>query len=706
MQSAKPATVDRLNQALALRHAGRSADFLSRCRQLVEEVPEDGDAWFLMAVAEHEQGRPAQAEAAVTRAIRFNGHQPAYVNLLGILLIDTGRPAEAENVLRQALQAAPDAVDLRCNLGRALMHLRCLDDAELCFKQVLAADARHTAGLANLALLNQSRGRPAEAVDLYRRALEADPNQPDWHANLGAALLSRGDTEVAADAFRRALALTPGHPVATKGLGVACSAKGGYDEAMQVLEPYVQSAPEDAEAVAALAQVYQHSGRWQAYAAILPHLARQTEQALANGQTPAEQPLFNISRTADPALNLAVAQAWSRQIARRARKSALPFTHQRPFGPSDSRLTIGYLSADFRSHAVAHQLVSVFELHDRSRFRICGFSAGNDALDDYGRRIAAACDHFQEIAHLDAGDGARAVRQQAVDVLVDLTGHTDRNRLDICALRPAPVQIGYLGFLASSGADFIDYMIGDPVVIPDDHLPHYSEGVIRLAGCYQAISPAPKASRSFTRHHVDLPPDAFVFCCFNQLYKIDDDLFRCWMAILRRVPQSVLWLYGPEADIERRLRQAAATLGVRPDRLVFGKKLPLADHLVRLRLADLALDTPRYNGGATTANALTAGVPLITVPGGHFVSRMSASHLIALGLESLVAKDLDHYAGLAVDLAQSPERLAAVRQALRHALAQSPLLDTAAFVRNLEQVYQAVWQRHCAGRPAEHINMV
>ena len=694
---------DLLNQALAYRQAGRVDELQHICHELLKHDISCADAWYLLGIVMRDQADGLRAQEYVSRAIALDGRNPQYRNALGIVLIEDQQYHQAECVLGEALSEHPGDTDLLCNLGRALMLQGRLNEALSCFSKVLAIDPVHAVSLFNLAVVSQSRGQLVPALDYYHRALRIDPHRPKWWANLGAAQLSLADYSAAAESFRQALALSPDEPMAIRGLGVACCALGHYEEAARMLGRVLSISPEDAEAVAHLAVVYQHTAQWQSLRKVLPDLDRQTRTALEQGALPAEQPLFNISRTAEPALNLAVARAWSQSIAKRVRHAAAPFMHGKR--QRDRRITIGYLSADFRNHAVAHQAVALFELHDRTNYRVCGFSVGPHHDDTFRHRIAAACDRFVDLSNADSLQAARTIHESGVDILVDLMGHTHQNRLDICALRPAPLQVSYLGFLASSGADFIDYLIGDPIVTPPEHNQFYSEKIIRLPHCYQIISPTEASTHERTRRQAQLPDEAFVFCCFNQSYKIDSELFAGWMEILRLVPSAVLWLYRTNDMAAARLTAEAEHHGVAPERLVFAEKVPIEDHLNRLRLADLALDTVIYNGGATTANALAAGVPLITTLGKHFVSRMSASHLVALGLGSLVATDLRQYVQLAVSLAQSPQQLQMIRHTLGVAVASSTLLDAPNFVRDLERAYDAIWSNYSVGKAPEHIDL-
>ena len=694
-----------LNEALGLHNAGRFQEAQQLCMKVLHQLPTCADAWHLLAVTVWQQGDHQAAENHLSRAIALQPHHPVYYNHLGVFYTERRHYAKAETTLRHALLLSSQLADSHCNLGRVLMLTQRYPEAMDSYRQALRIDPSYAVALANMAVVFQRIGDYQQAVEYYRRALEIDAGQPDWWANLGATCLSMGHFPEAMKHFRQALSLSPRHLIAANGLTATCCATGLLEQAAAIAQRTLLHHPDNPEATAKIAWVYQHTADWKALETILPRLHQQTIDALQKNQVPAEQPLALISQTTDLALSLAVTRTYSQSIAARATSAAKPYVQQRRHVSSDGLTTIGYLSADFRSHAVAHQCVDLFKQHDRRKFRICAFSVGPDDNSDYRRRIAQSCDRFVDLAAADTRSGAKTIHDERVDILVDLMGHTQHNRQDICALRPAPVQVSYLGFLASSGADYMDYLIGDKVVTPPEHAPFYSEKLIRMPFCYQIISTPPPAEGQWTRDRAALPEDAFVFCCFNQVYKIDPAIFRCWMTILRGSPGSVLWLYRSNQVAENHLKAEAARHGVAPKRLIFSDKVPLSDHLARLSLADLSLDTVAYNGGATTANALLAGVPVITTMGHHFVSRMSASHLIALGLDALVAQDLDHYARIAVSLARCPGEVAVLRQHLREQVATAPLFDPARFAKHLESAYRIIWRRYANGQRPTHIDL-
>ncbi|MBY0510423.1 MAG: hypothetical protein K2P94_09740, partial [Rhodospirillaceae bacterium] len=377
-----------------------------------------------------------------------------------------------------------------------------------------------------------------------------------------------------------------------------------------------------------------------------------------------------------------------------------------PAFPRHGKIRIGYYSADFYAHATSYLMAGLFELHDRTAFEITAFSFGPDTQDAMQHRVTAAFDRFIDVrATSDAGVAALS-RELRIDIAVDLKGYTQGDRMNIFAERAAPVQANFLGYPGTVGAPWMDYIIADAVVLPEAHRAHYAEKVVTLPGSYQVNDGRRVISaRVFTRAELGLPEDGFIFCCFNHSAKILPDVFDIWMRILRSVPGSVLWLlkdYAPAAD---NLRKEAEKRGVDGARLVFAPRLPLADHLARLRAADLFLDTLPYNAHTTCSDALWAGVPVLTRKGAAFAGRVAASLLTAVGLPELIVATAAEYERLAVTLAADSNRLAQLRRKLAANRATAPLFDTPRFARHLEEAYARMHARHHAGLPPDHITL-
>ncbi|MBF0304806.1 MAG: hypothetical protein HQL41_04035, partial [Alphaproteobacteria bacterium] len=393
-------------------------------------------------------------------------------------------------------------------------------------------------------------------------------------------------------------------------------------------------------------------------------------------------------------------------LARRATAGVAVQPRAHPPGEPHRPLRIGYLSADFQTHATAHLMLGLFSRHDRARVTVHAYSLGADDGSPYRRRIAADCDAFVDLAPLSDALAAETIAADRIDILVDLKGTTLGARLGIAARRPAPVQVAWLGYPGSVGVEFLDYALTDPVVTPPERQADWAERLVLLPGSYQVNDrDQPIALDAPDRASAGLPEQGFVFCCFNQLYKVEPLVFGVWMDILRAVPGSLLWLLAGPPEAEANLRREAAARGVEPARLIFAPMLPKDRHLARLRHAGLFLDTFFCNAHTTASDALWAGVPVLTVPGVHFPARVAASLVHAVGLPELAVPDHATYRDTAIALATDPARLDDLRARLAVNRLTTPLFDTDAFARKLETAFETIWDRHCRGLAPEMIDL-
>ena len=380
----------------------------------------------------------------------------------------------------------------------------------------------------------------------------------------------------------------------------------------------------------------------------------------------------------------------------------------KPFLPQagHEKIRIGYLSGEFREQATSHLIVGVLERHDLSRFEIYAVDNGWDDRSEIRRRIAAAVNTTIEIRGLSDASALAAIRKSEIDGFVNLNGYFGEQRTQLCAHRAAPIQVNYLGFPGTLGASYMDYIIADPHVIPEEHNRFYDEKVIYLPNCYQANDRNKKIAANVpSRLECGLPESGFVFCCFNNSYKILPEIFDRWMRILSRVEGSVLWLFGDNQETIANLKREAAARNVNPQRLVFAKPISLADHLARQAHADLFLDTLPCNAHTTASDALWADLPLLTCVGGAFSGKVAASLLKAVWLPELITTTLEDYERMAIDLAVQPEKLSAVKEKLARNRLTTPLFDTELFTRHLEMAYSAMYERYRAGLAPDHIRI-
>ncbi len=375
--------------------------------------------------------------------------------------------------------------------------------------------------------------------------------------------------------------------------------------------------------------------------------------------------------------------------------------------PGRGKIRLGYFSADYHDHATMHLMAGLFERHDRSKFETIAFSFGPDRSDEMRIRAVRAFDEFIDVRDLSDAQVALMARTLEIDIAIDLKGFTQDNRAGIFASRAAPIQVNYLGYPGTMGADYMDYIVADDILVPTNGKRHYSEKIVFVPNSYQAndrkrFSPDAIVDRTT----LQLPPTGFVFCCFNNNYKITPAIFDCWMRILKQCAGSVLWILADNAKAASNLKMEAAARGVNEERLIFAPRLPLNDHLTRLRSADLFLDTLPYNAHTTASEALWAGLPVLTCAGDAFASRVAASVLNAAGLPELVTTSLKAYETLAIALANRPEKLTSIRQKLAARRLASPLFDTKLFTKHIEAAYTAMYERHRSGiAPADiHIS--
>jgi predicted O-linked N-acetylglucosamine transferase (SPINDLY family) len=435
---------------------------------------------------------------------------------------------------------------------------------------------------------------------------------------------------------------------------------------------------------------------WSRSAAELAHLTKRIERDEA-----ACSPFGFLALSGTAALQQRAAQIWVRE--RSPLNLMLPAIPKRA---QHDRIRIGYFSADYHDHATTYLIAGLFEMHDRSRFQVIAFSFGPDSQGAMRERIKAACDQFIEVRGKSDPEVAQLARDLQIDIAVDLKGFTDGNRVGIFALRAAPLQVSYLGYPGTLGANYMDYLIADHTLIPEESRRHYAEKIVYLPDSYQVNdSKRAIADRGYTRAELGLPAASFVFCCFNNNYKIMPDTFDRWMRILERVPGSVLWLLADNPTAAANLRREAERRAVSPERLVFAERIDLPEHLARHRAADLFIDTWPYNAHTTASDALWAGLPVLTCAGEGFASRVAASLLTAIGLAELIVSTPEHYEELAVHLATDAQRLTEIKQRLAANRLTAPLFDTQRYTRHIEAAYTTLYERYHAGLPAEHIDI-
>jgi protein O-GlcNAc transferase len=644
----------------------------------------------------YQVGRPQQAMEQLRLAIQLKPDYAEAYNNLAMVLERIGSSAQAKACYKKALELKPDFAEALNNIGNCCKRSNDLKQARSYYQKALSINPRMVPALNNLGQLHQQMDEYEAAIDCFSKALALDPVSLDAHINLGNTYQLLERPRRAKKVYEKVLKLHPDHPVALFNLGVIANRMNAYDSAAAFYRRAFAAKPDYEKACAYLVNQLIQNCAWEEIAKLERKLDALTDAALQSGRKPEETPFLSIVRHADPQLNLKIARAWSREADQIQPNAIHSHRDNRPVGRHANKLRIGYLSPNFGNHPSADLILAILTNHDRQRFEINCYHYGVNDGSSQRRRIEGVCDRFIDLNQFKDHAAARKIGADRVDILVDLVGHTKGSRLGICAHRPAPIQIRYLGFAGSTGADFYDYLIGDEIVTPPNEGRYYSEKLILMPACYHVNGHKTDFPLAISTAATDecRKGDDFVYCCFNAGYKIDPDAFHCWVEILKEVPKSVLWLLEENDCTRSNLRQQAQQEGLQPNRICFLPKADKQEHLQRLGAADLALDTLRVSGAATTADALWAGVPVITVRGGHFASRMSDSLLIAADLPELVTVSQTEYISKAIDLAKNHARLAGLKDRVQRARESASIFNPREFVAHLENGYRKVWRLH------------
>jgi protein O-GlcNAc transferase len=581
-----------------------------------------------------------------------------------------------------------------------------LEQAADCYRQLIQRQPLHPQAMQLLGVVALQQGDFDQAISRIGQAIQQQPDQPDFYCNLGLALIQRGRLDEAVAILRQGVERQPTMAELFFNLGIAHQQAGDLNQAAFAYERAVALDPAAIEYLASAVHLRQQFCDWRG-------LEEAAQAIIAWNDFHAESERTSLSPFTFLSLPLPTSAAQQWRCARRWTGGLQPPTAHRystppraTAEPTRSRLRIGYLSADFRDHPVGWLLPELWESHDRQGFQIFGYALHPDDGSAIGRRLQEGCDTYRYLDSYSWAEAARAIAADGIDILIDLTGHTRHARPEILAYRPAPLQLSYLGYASTMGADFIDYAIVDRYVVPLAQQAFYSERLLQLPRCFLVQDGKAERAKPLTRAELGLPEEARVLCAFGAYFKITPSIFSEWMACLQAEPKAVLWLRSGPAVAMERLRQAAQAAGIRPERLIFAPLVPRPEHLARHAAADLFVDTFPYNQHSTAADALRAGVPLVTISGDTFASRVAGSLLTELGLEELITRDLLAYATLIQQLLHQPERLSALRSRLAATIPNSPLFSGRAFARMLEDALVAIWLRHRQQLPPAPIAMV
>ena len=680
--------------------------------QILKLQPLHFDALHLSGLIAAKSEQYSVAADLISKAITVNPRNAAaYCNLGNVYLNQFQYDLAIENYSK-ALNLKPNYEEAFYSRGLANQRLTHLDSAQDDYENALRINPRHIGTLTNLGNVFQMQKNYPNAIKYYQMAIDLGLPVAEPFNNRGNLYTEQKLFKNALIDFDCALEINPNYPEALSNKGNALYALKRFDEAMicynkaiSLKHRYAEAHHNRANLLRELKQYHLAEVDYREALAIKPDYEYVRGnlfgtcmnlcewKGLLSEWKGIEVEILAEHKIISPFLTIPVCD--SIEIQRKVAQIWVNDKHPPQLPPEFSlppvegrKIRIGYFSADFHDHATMYLMAQLFELHDKNRFEIIGFSFGPDKLDSMRRRAIAALDQFHEVRDKTDSEIAQLSRDLGVDIAVDLKGFTLDSRAGIFSYRAAPIQVNYLGYPGTMGADFMDYIIADKVVIPEELKHYYSEKVAYLPRCYQVNDQKRHISdRVFTREELGLPSNGFVYCCFNANYKITPINFDVWMNILKKVPESCLWLFEDCVQSAENLRKEAAQRGVDPQRLVFAEQMSLPEHLARHRVADLFLDTLPCNAHTTTSDALWAGLPVLTCAGQAFAGRVAASLLHSVGMKDLVTNNWQDYEHLAIDLALNSQRLADVRKNLLENLKDAELFDSKGFTSDLENLY-------------------
>lgn len=679
-----------LHEAVSHQRAGRLTDAIRVYNKILQKTPSNIDCVNALAGLYAQQGELNAAISLFRRAAKLRPNVPDSHYNLAVALSMIGQHIEAIPHYKHALKLNPRHVGARNNYATTLLQGGQAKEAIQQYNELIAVEPHSAGAYNNRGMAQQALKRNRESLDDFDKAIALQPSFAEAYANRGNVLVELRRSDEAIANYQKAIALQPTFAAAYNNLGNIHFHTGSYQQAVAFYDKGLCLDPGDSEARSVRFLAKMHLCDWSNF---------ENEQAdfvsyVKSGS--ATSPFIALTVSSSPEDNLLCASKFSEV---RFPPSPEPIWRGRIY--SHDRIRIAYVSCDFREHPIAYLMAGLFEHHDRSRFEVTAISFAPDQDTALVRRLRAAFEQFIDVRADSDQAIAELIQRHEIDIAVDLVGYTEGARPNIFAQRVAPIQVNYLGFSGTMGTKYFDYIIADPTVIPIQDFGFYSEKVVWLPDAYLPTDDTRTISTSTpSRRDLGLPEDGFVFCCFNQSYKINPTIFEVWMRLLRKVEGSVLWLREYSEIAARNLRSEAQRRGVAPERVIFAGRLPLAaDHLARQRRADLFLDTRPYNAHTTATEALWAGLPVLTCRGSSFAGRVGASINSAVGMPELVTDTLSEYEAMALKIANEPDILSQIKEQLACNRQTHPLFDTTRFTHHLEAAYEQMWQTYRDRRP-------
>lgn len=699
------------NLGNALKEIGKLSEAIQSYKRAIEIRPEFAIAHGNLASCYYDEGKIDLSIRTFRHAIQLEPNFPDAYNNLGNALRELAQLEDAINCYRTALRLKPDHPHAYNNLGNALKDKGMVKEAIHCYMTAAKLMPRFAAAHSNLGSILKEQGKLDQALAHYQQAVTIDPSFADAYSNMGNVYKDMNRLEESIKCYTTAIRIKPNFADAYSNLASAYKDTNRLDDAITCYRKALSLRPDFPDAfsnyVHSLVFICDWRSRDEDFKKLTQFLDKQME---SDSILPSVQPFHALVYPLSMQRFLDISKKYAQRAQLNVSLLEIPKFRYRT-RQKNERIRLGYVSSDLGNHPLAHLMQSVFGFHDKSRFEVFCYALTPSDSSQWRRKIESEVEHFKDVSGLMNDDAARLIHNDGIHILVNLNGYTRGARNEIFALRPAPIQVSYMGFCGTLGADYIDYMIGDKIIVPPPYRQYYTEKIINMPHSYfvndhkHSAAEVLDVDKCPNREKYGIPEDKFVFCNFNQVYKIDPETFTTWMNILKRVPNSIIWLLRFPPLAEANIRAEAKARGIRDSRLHFTDLAPKEEHLKRGYLADLFLDTPECNAHTTGCDILWGGTPMVTLAKERMASRVASSLLSAAGLTDMITGSLEEYEELAVALALDMDKLWDVRRRLEDSRTSCPLFDTERWVKNMETGLTLAIERQENGYQPDHIEV-
>ncbi len=629
------------------------------------------------ALALHKKGKIQEAIDLYSKLVEKNDDNSQILFLIGTAYVQISAIQKGINYLKKSLALKPDNASAHSNLGNAYKYLKQHDEAISCYDKAIQLNPNHADSFSNRGIVFLEMRRPDEALENFDKAIKINPNHLFAQSNKGIALKDLNRYDEAIICYDKAIQVNPDFEEPYNNKGNIFKNLKQYDEALKNYQKVIQLNPNYDYILGKILHFKMFLCDWSNF-----NLLKEKIKKALDKKSKVIEPFSFLGIEDNLSFSKLISEIFVEDKLKKIyeNKSLKKYNHKKP--------KIGYISGDFRDHPVLHLMMDVFKNHDHSKFDVYGFSFGSNKNDKWRNEVKNFFLQFKDIDKISDKDVINLIQDLEIDILIDLTGYTGNPRSRIFSHRVAPIQINYLGYPGTTGLECMDYIIADETIIKEDDFKFYSEKVIYLPNCYQAnMNRKEISNKEFKREDFGLPENGIVYCSFNNNYKITPDMFDVWMNIIKKVNNSVLWVLRSNKTAENNLKKEAKNRGIDPDRIIFASFLPNDEHLKRISFADLFLDTFPYNAHTTASDAVRMGVPIVTLIGNSFASRVGASILSSIEMKELITSTKKDYENLAIELGLKQEKLNKIKGRLRVSVENSSLFDSLKFTRNLENLY-------------------